>query len=403
MLGYNARLSQAFFGLLALVVGAEALRRWRWRAVRVPWPALAYLAAVALSLPASHAPAKSMGYAAWAAVDVAVFLVALPLLLRLYPALRAWTVGVYLVAALVVCEIAFAEIAALGGGGPRPASSFIGTAGFPRLQALFYEPAYLSFFLIGPLAIALVSHLGASGRARLWSAAVAVTASTTILLATARSGWLALAVTFAGAAILASRDRGAGRAIRDGAAVLAASAVLAGAILAGFVMAKAEGTPLDRAAAVPAFVQQLALFGAARGAGDDVALRSDWYALGLRVWSDSPLLGVGIGGFGAYVVDRSYAPAIDDPTRIVVPNMWIELLAETGLAGALSALALLASVSIAALRAGRGSAAARGCGLALLALGLVSFQFNNTFLRLDLWLPLGLASALAATERPSAR
>lgn len=375
----------------------------------MPWPAVAYLAAVLASVPWSRDPTKTVGYAGWAVFDVAVFLVGVPLFIGLYPSLRAWAVGVYLASAALVCEVAFGEIAALSNGGPRPASAFIGSAGFPRLQALLYEPAYLAFFLVTPVAIALTVHLLRDGRPRLPLVLVVVMSSATVVLSTARSGWLALAATFVAATLVALRlGRPSRRALLDAAGVAVASGVVALGILAAFVVAKAGGLPLDRLAAVPEFGRHLALFGAAQGTGNDVALRTDWYALGLRVWAEHPVFGVGIGGFGAYVVQHGYTPAIADPSKIVVPNMWVELLAETGIAGAGAALALLLTTAAAALRSGVRSPAAVGCGVSLLVLGLVSFQFNNTFLRLDLWLPLGLATALSLTliearnEHPSA-
>ncbi len=396
LLGYNARASQLFFGLLLLVVLAEAARTSAWRRIRVPPAGVAYLAAVLLSIPWTHDPTKTVGYAAWAVFDVAVFLVGLPLFLRLYPDLRTWSVAVYLATAALVCEVAFGEIAALAHGGPRPLSAFIGTAGFPRLQALFYEPAYLAFFLVTPVAVALLWHLVRDGRPRLALVYVAVVSSATVVLSTARSGWLALAAAYVAATLVALRLRPSPRVMRQAVAVAAASGVVAVGILLAFVAAKAMGSPLERAGAVPDFARHLALFGAAQGTGNDVALRTDWYALGLRVWSEHPVFGVGIGGFGAYVVGQGYTPAIADPSKIVVPNMWVELLAETGLVGALAALALVATTAVAAIRAGLRSPAAAGCGVALAVLALVSFQFDNTFLRLDLWLPLGLATALSA-------
>ncbi|MDE3113696.1 MAG: hypothetical protein KGK34_12215, partial [Chloroflexota bacterium] len=239
LFGYNARLSQLFFGLLLLVVLAEALRTSSWRSLGVPWAGVAYLAAVVASIPWTHDVTKTLGYAAWAAFDVAAFLVGLPLFLRLYPQLRAWSVAVYLATAAIVCEVAFGEIAALFGGGPRPPSAFIGTAGFPRLQALFYEPAYLAFFLTTPVAVALAWHLSREARPRLPLLFVAVASSATIVLSTARSGWLALAATFVLATLVALRLRPSPRVVRQAVAVAVASGVVAVGILVAFVMAKA--------------------------------------------------------------------------------------------------------------------------------------------------------------------
>ncbi len=408
VLGYNARLSHLLFGLFLLVVLWDA-RAGQWRSIRLPRAALVFLVAVFASVPGSLDPVKTGGYAAWAFFDVAVFLAALPLALRLYPALGTAAVATHLLAAAAIGEVAFAEIAALFDGGPRPLSAFIGSAAFPRLQALSYEPAYLAFFLIPAVVVALTLLLLRVGpRSALMFVAILSTA--VVILSTARSGWLAVAAAYGGAVVLAlwhlSRRAvavpasGAERraAVRDAGLLLASSILVAGVILTAFAATKASGGPVERAQAVVTLAEQLAHFGAAQGTGNDVELRTSWTSLGLRAWLDHPLFGVGIGGFGAYVVHQGYTPAIPDPSKIVVPNMWIELLAETGIAGAGAALVLIVFTGARAVRMVAMRPVAAAYGLGILVLGLVSLQFNSTFTRLDLWLPLGLTYALSTSR-----
>ncbi|HVH51905.1 MAG TPA: hypothetical protein VM690_07150, partial [Gaiellaceae bacterium] len=207
VLGYNARLSHLLFGLFMVAVLWDA-RAGGWRSIRVPRAALVFLVAVLASVPGSLSPVKTAGYAAWAFFDVAVFLAALPLALRRYPALGVGAAGTHLLTAAAISGVAFAEVAALFNGGPRPASSFIGDAGFPRLQALSYEPAYLAFFLVPPIAVALtLIMLRVGPRQALMVVAIAGTA--VVILSTARSGWLAVAAAYIGALVVSVwRGRG---------------------------------------------------------------------------------------------------------------------------------------------------------------------------------------------------
>lgn len=395
-LGYNARLSHLLFGLFFLVTLAQAVRSSSWRTVRVPWPAVVFLVAVVASVPASLDPTKTAGYATWAVFDVAVFLVGLPLSFRMYPSLGMRAVGVHLLTAVVVCEIAFGELAALFDGGPRPPSAFVGTVMFPRLQALFYEPAYLAFFLLTPVAVALTWRLAEDGWPRRALIVVTILSSATIILSTSRSGWIALVTVYAVAAFVAARRSLRRRwVVREAALLLAASGLLAAVTMGTWVMAKTDGDPADRAGALGEFALQLASFGSGNGTGDDVGLRTSWSALGIRVWSEHPIFGVGIGGFGGYVVHQGYVPAIPDPSRIVVPDVWVELLAETGIVGAGAAFALVLWTAITALRRAAPPLVV-GYGVALLVVCFVSLPFNSTFVRLDLWLVLGLATALCS-------
>lgn len=399
LLGYNARLSHLLFGLLLLITLAGTLRSSSWRTIRVPVAAVAYLLAVVASVPGSLNPTKTAGYSAWALFDVAAFLVGLPLLLRLYPSLRGWTVGAHLVSAVLVCEIAFGELAAFSDGGPRPLSAFIGTAMYPRLQAFFYEPAYLAFFLVGATAAAWAWYLldGAAPRTRLLF--VTVICSATVILSTARSGWISLVAAFAAPMLVRARTAGrSSPAVRKGMLTGAASVLVAAVVLGAFVFAKTDGPASQRIAALGEFAAQFGRFQSGQGTEGSTELRVTGSTIGLQVWSEHPVLGVGIGGFGGYVVDRGYVAPGPDPSKIIAPNVWVELLAETGVAGTAAGIALVLSIAAGALRRGVRSPLAAAYGVAILVISLVSFQFDQNFLRLDFWLLLGLASAYSASE-----
>jgi O-antigen ligase len=397
LLGYNARLSHLLFALLLVVAVAAGLRSSAWRRVRVPIAAAAYLLVVVASVPGSLNPTKTAGYAAWALFDVAALLVGLPLLLRVYPSVRGWLVGTHLASAVLVCVTAFGEVAAFSEGGPRPASAFIGAVMYPRLQAFFYEPAYLAFFLVGATAVAWAWYLFDDAAPRTRLLFVTVICSVTVILSTARSGWLALVAAYAAPALIAARMSAPRRQVLRGTiATGAASILVAVVVLGGYVVAKTGGPPEQRLAAIGAFAADFGRFQSGQGTEGSTELRVTGSAIGLQVWSEHPLLGVGIGGFGAYVIDRGYVAAGPDPSKVIAPNLWVELLAETGILGLAAALALLLSIALGALRSRSRLAAAYG--VAILVIALVSFQFNQNFLRLDLWLLLGLASAYASSD-----
>jgi O-antigen ligase len=140
--------------------------------------------------------------------------------------------------------------------------------------------------------------------------------------------------------------------------------------------------------------------------------RSDEWRIALRMFSNHPLSGVGLGNY--VVVEPSYATQTFNVThvryvatdRLVAHSTYLEVAAELGLGGV---ALLIAIFSIAAIRGGRGLAMrARSPdelhfyarGLLAGALGMfVAYIFLSAEYEKDLWLVLGLLAAIGTIGR----
>lgn len=74
--------------------------------------------------------------------------------------------------------------------------------------------------------------------------------------------------------------------------------------------------------------------------------RGFYNVAGLRIWSEHPILGVGVGNFGHYFVQARYNPGLQASTELAVHNIYLQALVEFGLVGA----AMLAWLVIATTR-----------------------------------------------------
>jgi O-antigen ligase len=126
---------------------------------------------------------------------------------------------------------------------------------------------------------------------------------------------------------------------------------------------------------------------------------------GIRVIRDNPLKGIGLGAYGTYTrwAVKNRPDRYDPRIGADVPhNLWIEVWAETGIAGLAAALALVLSLLLRGLKVARtdpeGDLGPVTIGLSLSAVltFFVTMQFVQTFMRPDCWVLLGL---LAATIR----
>ena len=137
--------------------------------------------------------------------------------------------------------------------------------------------------------------------------------------------------------------------------------------------------------------------------------RTDAWNVGLRVWHDNPVTGVGLDNFG--LVEPQYATGdfgifeIRLILKRVVPhNVYVQLLAELGVVGALAylsvvagalVLGLLAIKRLAALGDWRTELLGRGLLIALVSL-LAIFFFHNGLVQKEFWLLAGMLVSLTA-------
>lgn len=130
------------------------------------------------------------------------------------------------------------------------------------------------------------------------------------------------------------------------------------------------------------FAAVLDLFGDS-GTGDRTLLRRLSYNLiGLDLWMQHPILGVGPGGFPELYAGpeyRWYPGRLPDPRQL--HNSYMEVLAETGIVGLLLFVTACFGAARLALRAGSGAgetaALAQACGMALLAFLVASLFMPN--------------------------
>jgi O-antigen ligase len=152
-------------------------------------------------------------------------------------------------------------------------------------------------------------------------------------------------------------------------------------------------------------------FATANQSGGDLATREDFWNAAEHIWEGHPVLGVGLGGFpGAYASARLPAKQFLPDSVLEPPphahNLFLQMLAEQGILGLLSLLAIIGVAVRMALELRRHAERwLRVLGSAMLA-ALVAFLIHNMFdvtlieeTGIDFWAMLGLLSALSAIGR----
>lgn len=68
--------------------------------------------------------------------------------------------------------------------------------------------------------------------------------------------------------------------------------------------------------------------------GRDLTSRGYILSGGLKIWASHPILGVGLGNFGLYYIEKEFNPGFYRRTTLMVPHsIYVQALAETGLVG----------------------------------------------------------------------
>jgi len=388
----SVNLRLAHLCALALVVrlGVQRLRMGgRWQLPRrALQPLVAYLALACVGAFASANLAKSVGYLSWAAADVIAVFALLVDLARTEAGFRkvrrAWGAGALIAAAfgLVQLGLGFLHL-------PVPfAAQRLGA--FPRIDGFNYEPAYYALYLESVAAVYLGRFARGgpdSGKALALGAGLLVPAA----LSMSRSGWLGMALLVA---YVSWRALGRLRA-RPLLVGLAAAGVLGCAALLALPEGFVEQAPRMAAMALDLHEQT------------STAPRLGMLGQALRIFGRHPLLGVGLGGYGGYVVEHpelSVDAGATDPARIVTTNLWLEIAAEVGLPAVGVLLWFLASLLRSLWRARRFASPEdagwiEGLLVSVLLVFGVLYQFNQTLWRLDVWVLLALAWAAVVRAR----
>ncbi|MGC9538160.1 O-antigen ligase family protein [Streptomyces sp. UG1] len=252
-------------------------------------------------------------------------------------------------------------------------------------------------------AVALALGSGArEWRQRVVAAGCAVVMLVPIALSFSRSAWISTVVTCGVLLLLV----GARRAVKVGAAAVAAAVVLVGGFGVGATALQERLTSITQVTGAP---------------DQSVVDRYTMWAAAVDMWREHPVTGVGLKGFPAYRDGHaSFALSSGSDTEgagqayrrqpLLSPhNMYLLLLSEQGLLGVVTVAGSWLALLVCALRRlRRGAGPARDCALG--ACGLLIWQLAN-FLYGDIGGPsttltavcFGLAAwwALADDERPA--
>lgn len=387
---FNLRL--AHLCALALVLRLVFARLGTGRGWRLPLrplqPLFLYLLVACVGAFWSANLPKTVGYLAWALADVGVLFALIFELARTEEGFRfvrrAWCTGALVAAGFGLTQLAlgFAHL-------PVPLSvQRLGE--FPRINGFNYEPAYYALYLESVAAVYLGRFVrGGEGAGK--AGALGLFLLVPAALSMSRSGWLGMGLLLGYVTVHGIR-RASPRALLAVVAALGLAISALGTALPQRFLAQAP-----KMAAMALDVHERS----------STAPRLGMLGQAVEIFRRHPLLGVGLGGFGGYVVEHPELlldHSTPDPASIVTSNLWLEIASEIGILGVGLFLWFLLSLLAALWRAGRftdtETAGWRdGLMISVALVFFVLFNFNQTLWRLDVWVLLALAWALAARFR----
>lgn len=311
------------------------------------------------------------------------------------------------VASIAAAASSFASGAAVPGLGEVLRVPYLGPV--YRVQGTFLGPEYLSNFLAFALPLVLLAAVDAAPAARWrWVAAAASVAVAAGLTLTHGVGGLAAAAVFFAWPL---GEGGAWARVRRLVAVGVVAAILAGnLLLVVSVRAVRWEAGRDPTAPPPTSAHSFAEAAGARTASLTLAYDLMSYGLLKRVameaFTQAPLTGVGLGTFHEETKRAVRAGNLHEEYFTADPHStWLGRLAETGLAGWLTLLALLGGALAAGLADMRRAAPGDWSRRALVA-GLVGLLVNSVNVDMMnfrfLWIGLALLRAALAGEATGA-
>ncbi len=323
---YDARVrvgSVVIIAVLVLAWAVAALRDARWRPDARLWPAFAVsLAVMTVSMLASRNPRIGLDYVAYSVILTALYLLLRQLLAHPFfrPRITALAMLLGMVMLLAYLLAITARWITWWG--------WVGRLAAPPLRP-FSEG--LSFGNPGPIAalaalgvIVTAAHLGFGSRARVAViAGQGVVAAFVVFTTASRASWVAIAGTVGVFAVVALLQPGVRAWIRAWLRTRRARATVAALVVAAAVAAVALG---------PRIVERFLTGG--------VEARTDFIAAALRMFQQSPVLGVGP---GLWVADRIAftTPAETDYYIPYAHNLPAQIAAEYGVVGIAASVVVL--------------------------------------------------------------
>ena len=312
--GFTVRLVYPFMGLFLLL----HLRQLREGFRAMPTVVL-IVVAIAVSLPLTFDPKRSVGYTVWALFTILFALAATGYLRADERRLPAWlelycgTAAAWAVVAIGEWFLSF-----------KDANLPYGWLGsIPRLHALFIESSFLGFYLVPPLFLCLVAKRG-----RIWAPPIILA----IALSTARTG--AVGMVVGAITVLVLGDRARRVAVAKGALVVGLAAVMLAVPIA--LNYQPIGTisgavPPDSDVRAQRIDKHFVTLSDSSSTLPRIESVKDAWA----TWKQQPVTGVGIAAYGQANHERG--EHLDEPVAdVLAMSLWFEALAEQGPLGLLA-------------------------------------------------------------------
>lgn len=194
--------------------------------------------------------------------------------------------------------------------------------GFPRIQAFSLEPLFFADYLLIPLSLSLAYFMSKDKIAKHWTlAALLILLLINFILTVSRGAYLGLVVTLLLFIPFYIRRIFSWRNLLI-VVIIAVSSY-------GVFFALSHGNNY----AITNFVKHVTNQDSTNGS-DSITSRLDAYKLALSIYNRYPQLGIGLGNYGPYAANYPQSAPITG--WAVVNNEFLEILAETGLVGAIT-------------------------------------------------------------------
>lgn len=379
-----------FFGLMMglVVLGGYLTRRWLPRPHPLAIPVVAYLLGAVLSLFGAIEQTHALVVLGFTVFTMSFAWIVVELLKT--PAQLRRSMDVLFVASAVVGLFGLYQFLGDAVGLPATLTGLkegysLSVLGFPRIQAFSVEPLYLGSYLLLPLGLlysVLMLRVKTSwSRGWLWGLLGLL--SLVLILTVSRGAYLAGSVTLLWLIVTLPRETFDLRHVAIGLLVVAGLGVGT-----WWFVSQGRDDALDQ------FVEHVTVGDLEQGESTQGRLTA--FDVALEAWQDHPWFGIGLGNFGAYV--KAYPDPRDIEGYDIVNNEYLEVLAETGLAGFIPFVALIVTVlarSFFAFRRTHDSLIRAGlAGTTAAFVGvLVQYNFFSTLFIVYVWVLIGLVIA----------
>jgi O-antigen ligase len=272
-----------------------------------------------------------------------------------------------------------------------------GVFGFPRIQSTGLEPLYFADYLLVPAGLMIAAAV--TGYRRWFALGTLTPVAMIVWLTVSRGAMVALALALLvgiGAAALKRRWKPAG--------LLFGSAVVSMVLAYGLLYVGTHYVVRKQNAETKQAVKNFQTQQTNISNGESSEGRTITRDLAIKAFESHVLLGIGPGAFGAYAAKEM--PDRFSGDTAIVNNEPLEILAETGILGALALGAFLVYLVRGVVKAPKPDrpVTVLAYGL-LLALGAITLQYQlfSTLYITHIWVVIGLLGGIMAIQRPGKR